>query len=54
MNTRSHALAARLEQGANALASFAAALTDPQWQTRTPKDGRKVGVIVHHVGRGGA
>ena len=39
----------RLEQGAQALATFAVGLTDAQWQTRTPKDGRKVGVIVHHV-----
>jgi hypothetical protein len=49
MNTKANALADRLEQGARALATFAAALTDAQWQTRVPKDGRKVGVIVHHV-----
>ncbi len=47
--SRANALATRLEQGANALASFAAALTDAEWQTPVPKDGRKVGVIVHHV-----
>jgi hypothetical protein len=46
---RAHALADRLEQGARALATFASALTDEEWQTRVPKDGRKVGVIVHHV-----
>jgi len=46
---RADALADRLEQGARALATFASALTDEEWQTRTPKDGRKVGVIVHHV-----
>jgi hypothetical protein len=46
---RANALAERLEQGARALATFASALTDAEWQTRTPKDGRKVGVIVHHV-----
>lgn len=49
MRQRSHALADRLEQGAHALATFASALTDVEWQTRVPKDGRKVGVIVHHV-----
>ncbi|HEY1303980.1 MAG TPA: DinB family protein [Vicinamibacterales bacterium] len=49
MSQRSDALATRLEQGAQALATFAVGLTDAQWQTRTPKDGRKVGVIVHHV-----
>jgi hypothetical protein len=47
--TRANALADRLEQGAHALAAFASTLTDSEWQTRTPKDGRKVGVIVHHV-----
>lgn len=46
---RANALAERLEQGAAALAAFAAPLTDAQWQTRVPGDGRKVGVTVHHV-----
>ncbi len=46
---RANALATRLEQGARALAAFATALTDAEWQTRIPKDGRKMGVIVHHV-----
>ncbi len=49
MSQRSDALADRLEQGARALAAFAGALTDAEWQARLPKDGRKVGVIVHHV-----
>ena len=49
MSKRSEALADRLEQGAAALADFAAALTEDEWKTRTPKDGRKVGVIVNHV-----
>jgi Mycothiol maleylpyruvate isomerase N-terminal domain len=49
VRTRQQALADRLEQGARALATFASALTDPEWQTRIPKDGRKVGVVVHHV-----
>ena len=48
-NPRASALADRLEQGARALAAFASSLTDEQWQTRVPKDGRKVGVTVHHV-----
>jgi hypothetical protein len=46
---RAQALADRLEQGARALADFAHTLSDAQWQTRIPKDGRKVGVVVHHV-----
>jgi uncharacterized damage-inducible protein DinB len=49
MSQRTNALAERLEQGARALAAFASELTDAQWQTRVPKDGRTVGVIVHHV-----
>jgi hypothetical protein len=48
-NQRSHALAQRLEDGARALATLASALTDAEWQTRLPKDGRKIGVLVHHV-----
>jgi hypothetical protein len=46
---RATALADRLEQGARALADLATTLTDAQWQTRIPGDGRKVGVVVHHV-----
>src|SRR6266545_4337110 len=49
LNHRTNALADRLEQGASALATFASALTDTEWQTRVPKDGRKIGVVVHHV-----
>jgi hypothetical protein len=48
-NTKANALADRLERGARALAEFASGLTDAQWQSRVPHDGRKVGVIVHHV-----
>ena len=32
-----------------ALASFASTLTEEEWQTEVPHDGRKVGVTVHHV-----
>ena len=49
MSKRTDALATTLEEGARALASFASTLTEEEWQTRTPKDGRKFGVIVHHV-----
>lgn len=49
MSQRTNALADRLEQGAAALVAFAGALTDAEWQVRVPKDGRKIGVIVHHV-----
>jgi NACalpha-BTF3-like transcription factor len=46
---RANALAARLEQGARALIAFASGLTDAEWRTRVPRDGRTIGVIVHHV-----
>ncbi|MEZ5292431.1 MAG: DinB family protein [Vicinamibacterales bacterium] len=46
---RANALAERLEQGASSLAALARSLTEAQWQTRLPGDGRKVGVVVHHV-----
>jgi hypothetical protein len=46
---RATALAERLEQGARALADFAGGLTDAEWQTRVPGDGRKIGVVVDHV-----
>lgn len=46
---RAHALADRLEQGARSLSELAGGLTEAQWQARLPKDGRKVGVVVHHV-----
>jgi hypothetical protein len=44
-----NALADRLEQGARTLIAFASGLTDAEWKTRMPKDGRTIGVIVHHV-----
>jgi hypothetical protein len=49
MSNRSEALASRLEAGAKALAAFAAMLSDAEWQTRLLHDGRKIGVVVHHV-----
>ena len=49
MSQRTDALANSLEEGARALAAFASTLTEQEWQARLPKDGRKVGVIVHHV-----
>ncbi|HEY1953217.1 MAG TPA: DinB family protein [Gemmatimonadaceae bacterium] len=50
MRHRSNALAERLEQGARALADFASNLTEEEWQLTVPHDGRKIGVVVHHVG----
>jgi hypothetical protein len=43
------ALATRLEDGARALIAFALSLSDAEWRTPMPHDGRTLGVIVHHV-----
>jgi len=48
-NPRARALADRIEQGANALATFAEGLSDAEWNTAVPGGGRSVGVTVHHV-----
>jgi len=49
MSKRSYELARRLELGALALEAFASSLTEFEWQSRVPHDGRKIGVVVHHV-----
>jgi len=49
MSQRTEALAKSLEEGALALAAFASSLTDKEWQTPVPHDGRKIGVVVYHV-----
>jgi len=49
MSTRSNDLAIRLEEGASALSAFANTMTDLEWATPMPKDGRSMGTIVHHV-----
>jgi hypothetical protein len=49
MSTRADALAARLERGARALADLASSLSPAEWQSRVPGDGRRIGVVVHHV-----
>lgn len=49
IDARAAVLADRLEAGARALAELARRLTDAQWTTPLPKDGRKIGVVVHHV-----
>lgn len=46
---RANDLADRLQNGAAALADLASGLTIEQWNTRLPHDGRKIGVVVHHV-----
>lgn len=49
MPTRAEQLATRIEEGAAALAAFAEGLTDLQWRSAVPSDGRTMGVLVHHV-----
>lgn len=49
MSTRAALLAQRIEEGAHVLAAFAQGLSDAQWQTVVPPDGRQVGMIIHHV-----
>jgi len=49
VNARSEALAARLEAGAAAMAAVVSTLSEAEWQMRLPKDGRRIGVVVHHV-----
>ena len=49
MSKRSEALAKRLEAGARALADLAETLTDAELLLPIPGDGRRIGVVVHHV-----
>ena len=49
MSQRTDALAQRLADGARALTAFANTLTAEEWDTPLPHDGRKIGVVVHHV-----
>ena len=49
MSKRSEALAVRLEAGAKALSEFAASLSDAEWQKPVTPDGRKAGIVIHHV-----
>ena len=48
MKSRAEALAARVEKGAAEMATFAEGLSDKEWRTPV-RDGRTVGVCVHHV-----
>lgn len=50
MIRRAESLAARIEQGAAGLATFAEGLSDAEWETpASPTDRRTVGQIVNHV-----
>jgi DinB superfamily len=50
MSRRAESLADRIEEGAAGLAAFAEGLSEADWRTpMSGRDGRSVGVIVHHV-----
>jgi hypothetical protein len=49
MTRRTEVLAQRLEEGVRELTELARSLSDEEWQARIPGDGRKIGVVVHHV-----
>lgn len=51
MGARAEALAARIEQGASQLAAYAENVSDQDWKRpiAAERDGRTLGVIVHHV-----
>jgi hypothetical protein len=49
MQNRIETLATTLEKGADALATLASTMTPAEWETRLPHDGRRIGVVVHHV-----
>jgi hypothetical protein len=46
---RAQELADRLEEGARLLTEVATSLSHAHWQIRIPRDGRTIGVLVHHV-----
>ena len=50
MSTRAKVLAQRIAEGAENIAVFAESLTESQWASPIAPDGRKAGVMVHHVG----
>ena len=50
MSKRADALAERIEQGAEALIALAEGLSETEWNTVVPSEGRPVGVVLHHVG----
>ena len=50
MGRRAEVLADRIEEGAAGLAAFVEGLSEAEWRTPvSARDGRPIGVIVHHV-----
>ena len=52
MSERARHLAQQFEQANHELIATVERLSDAQWQTKTPGDGRSVGVVAHHVAEG--
>jgi hypothetical protein len=50
MSSRAKVLADRIARGAENLAAYAETLTDAQWATPITPDGRRAGIMIHHVG----
>jgi len=49
MSARADALALRLKEGARSLIELARSLSADDWQMPLARDGRPIGVVVHHV-----
>jgi uncharacterized damage-inducible protein DinB len=54
MSERARNLAQQFEQANHELIATVEGLSDHQWRTETPGDGRTVGVVAHHVAGGHA
>ena len=52
MSERARNLAQQFEQANHGLITTVERLSDDQWRTKTPGDGRSVGVVAHHVAEG--
>jgi len=52
MSERARTLAQQFEQANHELIATVERLSDAQWRTKTPGDGRSVGVVAHHVAEG--
>jgi hypothetical protein len=49
MSKRAEALAERIAEGHRKLIAFVETLSEADWRTYCPNEGRTVGVVVHHV-----
>ena len=49
MSRRAQVLADRVAQGHRELIALVEALSETEWRTLCPNEGRAVGVLVHHV-----